>query len=407
MVGRVPRHPPRQTPWRDSHNESEATAPMRTLQPKLVAVLALVAAALFLAPMASANADDTGSTSSSKPHQQLTFGIGPALPVPSTQVVDGRPYLSFLGSPGGTVQDAVALLNLGHRPVTLSVYAADATDTSAGDFALLSQSAPRTDAAKWIHLQLPRSGKVTVPPRHGNHYGRVVVPFTASIPADASPGDHAAGIIASLSSIGKDQQGARIRFNQRIGVRTYFQLSGAAKPQLTVKNLQVHYQRTRNLKGQGDVSLSYDVKNTGNLRLSVSPLVSLDRWLFSTLNFYPPSIPDLLPGATVELHQTLKDVGGFGKMNLTVNAFGTPVDTTVPQKAPPASASVSLWAWPWLVILTALLIVLLLIGAGTWWWRRHRRKARLVAADQAGPSSRPKAPAMARLATVPRRKATS
>jgi hypothetical protein len=389
---------------------------MRTLQQRLVAVLAVLATALFVfvLPGGPASATDSGSTSgpsssSSSSGSTLggsgdvttkkfaTFGIGPALPVPGTQEVDGRPYLSYVGSPGGTVNDAVALLNLTRRPVRLNVYAVDATDTSSGDFTLLAKSQKSTDAGKWIHLHLPKSGMVTVPPRHGNHYGRVVVPFTADIPAKASPGDHAAGIIASLASTSKAKKGARIRFEQRIGVRAYFQLSGATNPRVAIKHLQVHYARDRNLKGTGSVSVSYVVQNTGNLRLSVSPLVSLHRWFFSTINKYPPSLPDVLPGSKVVMHQTFKGVKGFGKMKATVSAFATPVDPTVAEKAPPVSVSASFWAWPWLAIAIALAILLLLLLGGTWWWRRRRRKQRLAAAGAAGgPSSRPKTPALAR-----------
>lgn len=384
---------------------------MRNLHRRLAAALAVVAAAFLLAPSTDAARASTAapsspptpssSSSSTAPvvpgtspssttgsstqaSHNLSFGIGPALPVPSTQIVDGRPYLNFLATPGGTIHDAVAVFNVGTKPVRLAIYAADATDSETGDFTLLSQSAPRTDAASWIRLQLPKSGMITVPPRHGNHYGRVVVPFTARIPDGATPGDHAAGIIASLSSVSKDKQGARIRFNQRIGVRAYFQLAGAVTPRLAIRHLRVHYARAVNLRGKGDVSLSYVLQNTGNLRLSVSTLASIDRWWGPTIHAYPPGIPDLLPGGKVRMTQTIPDVGGFGKMTARVTAFGSPVDTTVSQKAPPASATATFWVWTWLDVAVVLLLLLLSCAGGGWWWRRHRRKARALAAKAAG-----------------------
>src|SRR5262245_26506866 len=105
---------------------------MRTFQPKLVAVLAVLAAALVAVPLtgaagpaiaapssspsptAGSSAPPTGTSSDgtapgSQTAQKLTFGIGPAYKVPSTQVVDGRPYISVLATPGGTVSDAVAI----------------------------------------------------------------------------------------------------------------------------------------------------------------------------------------------------------------------------------------------------------------------------------------------------------
>jgi hypothetical protein len=391
---------------------------MRRIQLKLVAVLATLAAATLAAtltgatgaaaapssspsPTSGSSAPPTGTSSSTTngtdSARKLTFGIGPALPVPSTQVVDGRPYLSFLASPGATIHDAVAIFNIGTKPVHLHVYAADATDTSTGDFALQPAAAKRTDAARWIRLRLPKSGTITVPARRGDHYGRVAVPFTARIPAQAEPGDHAAGIIASLQTLSQNKQGARVRLDQRIGVRTYFHLAGPVRPKVAVENLHAAYQRDRNVRGTGTITLSYVVHNTGNLRVNVSPLVTLSRWFSSPLHSYPPGLKDLLPGARVRVSQTIEDVRGFGPVKATVTLFPSPVDPTITVRGAPATAHVTVWAWPWISIAIGTLLLLLVLLSGGWWWRRHRRRARLTVSGSRGASPKSKKePALAR-----------
>jgi hypothetical protein len=313
------------------------------------------------------------------PTKNLTFGIGPASPVPSSQVVDGRPYLNFLASPGGIIQDKVAVYNVGTKPVRLKVYASDAVDSTDGSFTLLPQGAKQTDAGSWIKLATPRHGMVTVPParetKHGKKYGRVIVPFTVTIPADATPGDHAAGILASLQTISTTKQGARVKFDQRIGIRAYFQLAGTVVPKVAIEGFHASYHRDKNLKGHGTVTMSYVVHNTGNLRVSVSPLATITRYFAKALHEYPAVIPDILPGAKVDVTETVPAVGDFGRMKATVTLFPTPVDTNVSQKGAPVLSSATFWAWPWLVIGIAAVAVLALLAAGGWWWRHRREDA--------------------------------
>lgn len=352
---------------------------MRTLSRLLLLLLCAVLATSTVSRAAAEptptppTAPDPTDTS-----DNLTFGIGPALPVPATQTVDGRPYLKYLASPGSTVTDEVALINLSDEPVTLKVYATDAVQTGDGAFGLLPGDETPSDAGSWFELNLPRSGEVTVPARSRKKYGRVEVPIVARIPATAEPGDHVAGIVASLVTVGKNDEGARIKFDQRIGLRTYFRVSGPVNPGLTIENLRATYESDNDIKGRGTVALSYDIHNTGNVRMYTSQLVNVTAWRRDPIVLYPAPVADILPGATIHVTETVDQVM-IGKVDVEVTLVPKPVDPEIPRTGL-VQEQRTLWAWPWLliaIIAAAVLLLLLLLVAVLWW--RHRRKRRRTA----------------------------
>lgn len=329
---------------------------------------------------ASSPAGNSGGATTPSTAQNLTFGIGPALPVPTTQVVDGRPYLSYLSSPGGTIRDAVALLNLSDKPITLHVYASDGLDTSEGSFTLTAAGEKLKDAGSWFKVAVPKSGVVTVPARQGNTYGRVEVPVEANIPANATPGDHVAGIVASLQTIGKDSKGTKLRFDQRIGVRAYIRLSGPITPKLTITHLHASHHTGFNLfglLGRGTTKVSYDVNNKGNVRMSASQLVNASGWFTKPRVSRPSDLNDILPGSTIHVVRTIPHRWAFGKQHSLVTLFPVPVDPTVARTKPSIQDATVFWVIPWLILI--LLVVILLLLLLVWLfrrWRRHQQRLR-------------------------------
>lgn len=334
-------------------------------------------------PTATSGAADQSSPGSqaqdpsSDDSAHATFGIGPAHDVPASQTLDGRPYLNYLATPGATVLDSVAVLNLADEPVTLRVYPTDAEQGEDGAFGLLPEGDKPADAGSWIKLKLPKSGKVTVPARQGNTYGRVLVPVQVRIPQDATPGDHVGGIIASLQAVSTDKKGTRIRLDQRIGLRTYFRIAGPLKPKLAIENLRASYHAKRDPRGRGTVTASYTVHNTGNVRMNASQIVRLDRTFGSVITRYPASLNDILPGSRVRVTTRLDGVVGLGKLTATATIFPTPTDPTVPSTRGFVQKKVTFWAVSWWLLGAIALLLLLLLGGGFWWWRGWRRKKRL------------------------------
>lgn len=325
--------------------------------------------------------------------ENITFGIGPAHAVPDEQVVDGRPYLQYLSAPGGVVRDTVAIINYGPKPIRLNVYVTDAVQGTDGAFGLKAGDETPADAGSWFRIKAPGSKKlveravIRIPARKGNTYGRVLVPVEARIPADATPGDHVAGVIASLETVGKDTEGTPIKFDQRIGLRTYFRLSGEVRPALAIENLRADYGWKPDVDGDDSVTVTYDVRNTGNVRMNAAQIVNLQRPLRDDVITRPEPIEDLLPGSVISVTHEVDARFSAGRLEPLVSLIATPVDETVPADRTPIQATATVWAWQWIAVVVGI-IALLLLALGHWRWRRRRAKARSATGAGSGPGRR-------------------
>ena len=112
---------------------------------------------------------------------------------PSTQNgPDGRTHYTYTDvKPGTLVHDFVGITNYSTQPVTFSVYASDGITTTAGSIGLTRAKQKAVDVGAWLHTA---HAQVTVPPK-----ARVNEPITLTVPANATPGDHVGGVVASRS----------------------------------------------------------------------------------------------------------------------------------------------------------------------------------------------------------------
>jgi hypothetical protein len=297
---------------------------------------------------------------------KATFGIGPA----NTKGLDGRPYLSILASPGSRLTDHVAVINLAAHSVALNLYVADAMVGADGAFGYLARSAPRSDAATWIRPDTPgHTTTITLGPSR-----RLVVPITIAVPANASPGDHAAGVIASLTSHVTSSAGERVDFEQRVALRTFIRVSGPLHPKLSIENLSARYAGTVNPIGSGTVTVRYRVRNTGNVRLGARQSLAVSG-LFGSR--HPAKgladIPLLLPGSFVTVTTTVPDVFPQVQLTARVRLFPLTVAGDVDPGIPAHfDRTTSVWAIPWALIITIVGLVLL-VALWLLWRRRQRR----------------------------------
>jgi hypothetical protein len=94
--------------------------------------------------------------------------------------------------------------------VTLRISAADGYFQENGRFSMLPSDKESVDAGLWIEVQ----DEVTVGAGE-----TVIVPFTTTVPENATPGDHAAGIAASVLSQQVEEDGAMAGVESRVGFR--------------------------------------------------------------------------------------------------------------------------------------------------------------------------------------------
>lgn len=341
---------------------------------------AIVALALILAAPLPVAAETTDPG-------DITWAVAPA----DESGPDGRGIIEQELDPGATTTDRFAVRNLSTQPVTFKLSAADGYYTPTGRFNMLASDQESVDAGTWI--QLPES--VSVEPN-----STAVVEFTTTVPDGAEPGDHAAGIAASVLSVGTDEQGSQIGVESRIGFRVMTRVSGDLVPAATVSVVSSDYALSWNPLRPGSVDVTFSVVNEGNTRLLAGGAV---RAGFESREF--PGEGDqrqeLLPGESREITTTVD-----GVWPLFVVPTSIVLDPTATSRdgetvaADETSAEVVVWAIP-VPQLLWLAGIALVVGALLWGRSRSRKKtAQLVAEarergrrEAAASTSDPAAPA--------------
>lgn len=246
----------------------------------------------------------------------------------------GRPYFYAEGVPGTVLQDKVAVTNPGGRPLTVRLRGADADNTGTGALSLRTRS---TDTGAWITFA---RRTVRIPART-----RAEVPFTVTVPIDATPGDHPGAVVASAG--GRDT-----------GVSVHLRVSGPTLSALTVERVRV----------AGGGRISYDLVNRGNTVLTPRLAVHAEGVFGNALDRRARNLPvELLPGRRVTLSEPWTNAPALDsvRVRLTVTAGGGAHDE--------ATATKRFVPWGGLAGVGA---VLLAAGGGAFWffWFIRRRR---------------------------------
>ncbi|GAB2975983.1 WxL protein peptidoglycan domain-containing protein [Saccharothrix stipae] len=289
-----------------------------------------------------------------------TFGVRPA----TAQAPDTRSAFTYSATPGAVVRDHVAVSNVGNDPVTLRVYASDAFNTPEGGFDLLPAGREPVDVGKWSVVE---RGEVAVAPR-----STVIVPFTLTVPADATPGDHTGGIVASLTTEATGADGQRVAVEQRVGARVYLRVSGDLRPSLSIEDLTADY--SGSFFGRGDTTVGYVVRNTGNVRLGGEQEVRVETpWGTGVDAPGLADLPELLPGNTFRVTTTVPGVLPAGWLDALVHV--EPVAPQGTEALAVVTADVTTAAVPWLLVVVLLLVLAYVV------FRRVRRGRRRVSPE--------------------------
>ncbi|MFF5076462.1 WxL protein peptidoglycan domain-containing protein [Actinoplanes sp. NPDC000266] len=301
---------------------------------RIAAVLILTA---VLAPPTPAHADS------------LTWSVAPSGP----KGPNGRTALDYKLDPGATLTDHIAVTNHSRKPLTLRLYASDAFTTAGGGFDLLTAGATPKDTGSWIKL-----GRTTVTLPKSS---RVVVPLTLTVPTNATPGDHAGGVVASMTE-GADGQ---FTVDHRVGTRVYLRVTGPLRPSQTITDVRLDARPSWNPFTLPDVTATFTIKNTGNVRLGAHPAAKASGpfGLGSTSATAPP-IPEILPGGAIRTSIRLDAVPPLFRDQILLSTAD-------------ARSRHTLWLIPWPQLALLALAGTLLSG---WLFTRRRRRARIAAA---------------------------
>lgn len=314
----------------------------------LRAAVALVATVAFaVSGISSASAQAEGEAPA------VRWSVAPA----GVDGPDGRRSIEHEVDPGEVIEEHLAVRNISDTEVEFRLDAADGFFTSTGRFDMLTADKESIDSGTWISVP------ETVTVGAGE---TAVVPFEIVVPDRAEPGDHAAGITASILSVNSAEDGTAVGVESRIGFRVLTRVTGEITPAATLANLGGGYTTSWNPLRPGELTVTFDVTNDGNTRLLAEGSVSAGG---RTVFFPGPEEPsqELLPGDTREMSVTLTDVWPLFAVPATVTL--DPAVITMDENASieiaPVQADTVVWAMPWpqlIVLLGVLLVVFAILG---------------------------------------------
>jgi hypothetical protein len=254
----------------------------------------------------------------------------------------------------------MAVRNLSQHEVTFTLAAADGYFTATGRFNMLPSTQVSTAAGTWIDLP----SEVTVAAG-----GTAVIPFTITVPSNATPGDHPAGVAASVVSAARASGGSQVGVESRVGFRVITRVTGDLVPALVARDLTIAYEYSWNPFWPGTVTWSYEAENTGNTQLSFFDQYGAGE---------PVDRGDLFPGEVRQIEARQAGVWPLVLVLATVHVQPEPTGD-IP-RLNPIELRAPAWALPWpqlaaLVILTAAVTVIVTVR------RRHRRHLEQLLSD--------------------------
>jgi hypothetical protein len=284
---------------------------------------------------------------------------------------DGRRWIELTLAPGEAVVERIAVTNRSGTAQVFQLAAADGRFTAKGSFSMLARPEDSVDAGTWIDAQ----DSVEVEPGQ-----TVVIPFTVSVPVGAEPGDHAAGIAASVRSRGVTADGAAsVGVTSRFGVRVMTRVLGDLVPGLEIGAAEAVYRQRWNPFKPGWAQVSFDLRNTGNARLTVTGRVTSAS---GGVDFPEPGegVLELLPGETRRIGVALDGVRPLIRVSAVICA--DPVVVPLEGASAPALARVeavaSTWAAPWPQLATVVGVALICVAALAGRRRSRRGVAALI-----------------------------
>ena len=329
---------------------------------RLIRAIAVALVVVGFAPLAvtsAARADDTAPPAD-------TVGVA-TRPAGADGLPDGRTRLEYAADPGQSVSDQVLVGNTGSQRQDFTVYATDAFNETNGEFALLATAETPTGLGAWVSFEGGATRlQFSLEPDEVK-----LIPYTVTFPAEATPGDHVGGLVASVLDTS-----SQVAVDRRVATAIYARVSGELQPRLTLASFDATYVGDWWNPFAGSVKVLYTVDNPGNVALSANVTMSAVTW-FGIPAAAPQggSVPVLLPGSSATYEFEITGVGQWGYLTpgAELAPFVETSDQTRQVLAQPIRRDTVILAMPWV------LLILIAIGVGVYFfirWRRRRDEVR-------------------------------
>ena len=250
--------------------------------------------------------------------------------------------------------------NLSESELKLTIYPQDAVLTEQGSFDLKSAEEVATEVGSWIDLP---SQEISLAA------GEVkFISFNVEVPIDATPGDHAGGVVAALTPTNP----GGLTVAPRIGMRVYVRVNGEAVAKISTTELAADYQHRLIPLAKGEAKVRFVTKNEGNVRLHSAVHLQISSDLTSwQRTIAVPDFPELQPGQEIATELLVPAVPASGSYTVQVlysNIHSAQQELT--EVAEISSPSFKMEAFPY-----ALVVTLIVLAAVTWLLiSRSRRK---------------------------------
>ena len=174
-----------------------------------------------------------------------SFGIRPAQ--------QGIGHFTYSLEPGESTTDEIVATNSGDANVTLRIYTLDAHSSSNGGLIFPGgEGSTNPGAGAWLSLSI---SQVTLEPG-----AEITVPFTFTVPLDATAGEHVAGIVAENAEPITSGPNLTIPVVQRAAVPIWETVPGPITTGVEIDS--VRYATTG-----GEPAFDVEMTNTGNISL--------------------------------------------------------------------------------------------------------------------------------------------
>jgi hypothetical protein len=346
----------------------------------MAAAAAMPAAAAPLSPATpSRSAQPAGSRPPGPAPGQISWSVIPA----TATAPDTRADFNYqVVKPGERIFDHVAVLNHSRQSAAFSIYATDATGTTASNaLTLLPANKKPADVGAWATFPGHAAQlSIIIPAGKG-----LIEPFTIVVPRHATPGDHTGGMIAAVGEPHKNAAGQSVLLYQRIAVPVELRVTGPLHAALRVESISGSFNDKVNPFGPGSATVSYTVRNIGNVKLTGSQVVRVTGPFGVTSTIRPKGLPTLLPGDSIRV---TADPGGLYPAGPL--AAHVTVSPGWPVKAAPLAVrlvltggSAALFAVPWALLGLVFLLAAAGIGGSYGWrWRRRVHRGEVAAAAE-------------------------
>ncbi|SDQ76073.1 hypothetical protein [Microbacterium sp. cf332] len=332
----------------------------------VAAALVIASATLTVGPPAAASSV-VAAPSSAATGPVTEWGVVPA----DASGPDGRVSLRHAIDPGATVRDAIAVTNHSADAAVFVVAAGDGIAGADGAYDV------RTDdpvaGGSWVSVAGLDDGSLALAAGETR-----VLPVAIGVPADATPGDHPAGIVVALSS---EESGVTV--THRVGVRMHLQVTGEIAPSLRIDAAAATFEPSWQPFSAGTLRVEYRVTNTGNVRFGASADARASGILGALPAAGSDEVFELLPGGSATRRIDIPLTPLFfaaGEVLVTPVSLG---DDRAPLPEA-ASSSFSSAAVPWSALILAVgtgavlaAVILLVVRA------RGRTQRRIAAAAEA------------------------